>query len=85
MARSKMRRSWNSPSRPSPGSKPLLEQRFTQDYAGRSSGENFSLSGRFSSTQMESMPHFYGQIVASLIQRATILFEVTVLKRTGKV
>lgn len=68
-----------------PWLKPLLDQRFTQHYAGRDSRGNFSLSGHFSGAQMESMPHFYGQIVASLMQRATILFEVTVLKRAGKV
>jgi len=62
----------------------LLDQNLTQDYLGRNSHGNFALSGRFDVSQVESMPHFYGQIVASLIQRAAILFEVTVLKRTGK-
>jgi hypothetical protein len=63
----------------------LLDQNLTQEYLGRNSRGNFVLSGRFAVSQVESMPHFYGQIVASLIQRATILFEITVLKRTGKV
>ena len=63
----------------------LLNQNLTQDYLGRDSRSNFALSGRFAVSQVESMPHFYGQIVASLIQRAAILFEVTLLKRTGKV
>jgi hypothetical protein len=31
------------------------------------------------------MPQFYAQVVASLIQRATILFDVTVLKRGEKI
>jgi hypothetical protein len=33
----------------------------------------------------ESMPQFYAQIVASLIQRAAVLFHVTVLKRGEKI
>lgn len=63
----------------------LLDQNLAQDYLGRDSRGNFALSGRFAASQVDSMPHFYGQIVASLIQRAAILFEVTILKRTGKV
>jgi len=27
------------------------------------------------------MPQFYGQVIASLIQRAAVLFELAVLKR----
>jgi hypothetical protein len=68
-----------------PWVKLLLDQNLTQDYLGRDSRGNFALSGRFAVTQVDSMPHFYGQIVASLMQRAAILFEVTLLKRTGKV
>jgi hypothetical protein len=30
------------------------------------------------------MPQFYAQVVASLIQRAALLFDVTVLKRGEK-
>jgi hypothetical protein len=68
-----------------PWVKLLLDQNLTQDYLGRDSRGNFALSGRFAVPQVDSMPHFYGQIVASLIQRAAILFEVTLLKRTGQV
>jgi hypothetical protein len=63
----------------------LLKQNLVQDYVGRDSRGNFALGGRFAAAHIDNMPYFYGQIVASLIQRATILFEVTVLKRTGKV
>jgi hypothetical protein len=63
----------------------LLQQNLVQDYVGRGSRGNFALSGRFAPASIDSMPYFYGQIVASLMQRAAILFEVTVLKRTGKV
>jgi hypothetical protein len=31
------------------------------------------------------MSEFYAQVVASLIQRAAVLFEVTFVKRNGKV
>jgi hypothetical protein len=63
----------------------LLDQNLVQDYVGQDSRGNFALGGRFAATHIDSMPHFYGQIVASLIQRAAILFDVTVLKRPGKV
>ena len=48
-------------------------------------GWEFALGERFAAAHIDNMPQFYGQIVASLMQRAAILFEVTVLKRTGKV
>ena len=64
-----------------PWIQPLLDQNFTQDYIGRDSEANFTLGKRFARVHLESMPHFYGQIVASLIQRAVILFDVTVLQR----
>jgi hypothetical protein len=67
-----------------PWLKPLLDQNLTQDYVGRDSQASFTLGERFMKTSVESMPHFYGQIVASLIHRAVILFDVTVLKRNGK-
>jgi hypothetical protein len=63
----------------------LLNQNLLQDYVGRDSRGNFALGERFAAAHIDSMPQFYGQIVTSLMQRAAILFEVTVLKRTGKV
>ena len=63
----------------------LLNQNLLQDYVGRDSRGNFALGERFAAAHIDSMPQFYGQIVASLMQRAAILYEVTVLKRTGKV
>lgn len=67
-----------------PWIQPLLDQRFTQDYIGRDSKASFTLDERFARVHLESMPHFYGQIVASLIQRAVILFDVTILQRREK-
>jgi hypothetical protein len=63
----------------------LLNQNLLQDYVGQDSRGNFALGERFAAAPLDSMPQFYGQIVTSLMQRAAILFEVTVLKRTGKV
>jgi hypothetical protein len=63
----------------------LLKQNLVQDYVGLDSHGNFALGGRFDAAHIDSMPHFYGQIVTSLMQRAAILFEVAVLKRPGKV
>jgi hypothetical protein len=64
--------------------KPLLDKNLTQDYVGRNSQASFTLGERFAQTSIESMPHFYGQIVASLLQRAAILFDITILQRPGK-
>ena len=61
--------------------KPLLDQDFTKAYVGRDSRASFALTGRFAETNLQIMPHFYGQIVASLIQRGAILFDVTLRKR----
>ena len=68
-----------------PWLKPLIDQDFTRDYVGRDSRASFGLGEQFTKTPMESMPHFYGHIVASLIQRAAVLFDVAILKRGGKV
>lgn len=66
-----------------PWLKPLLDQHLTHDYIGRDSRASFAVSERFGSASLASMPHFYAQIVASLIQRGAILYEVTILKRGG--
>jgi hypothetical protein len=67
-----------------PWIQPLLDQNLTQDYIGRDSKANFTLGERFARVHLESMPHFYGQIVTSLIQRAVVLFDVAVMTRGGK-
>jgi hypothetical protein len=67
-----------------PWIQPLLDQNLTQDYIGRDSQANFTLGERFARAHLESMPHFYGQIVTSLIQRAVVLFDVAVMTRGGK-
>lgn len=68
-----------------PWLKPLVDQGLTRDYVGRDSQSSFGLSQRILQMSQESMPQFYAQIVASLIQRAAALFDVTVLKRGEKI
>jgi hypothetical protein len=68
-----------------PWLKPLIDQDFARDYIGRDSHANFGLSERVKGLQLNSMSEFYAQVVASLIQRAAVLFEVTFVKRNGKV
>jgi hypothetical protein len=65
--------------------KSLIDHGLTQDFIGRDSQSSFGPSERMRKIAPESMPQFYAEIVGSLIQRATILFEVTMLKRGGKV
>jgi hypothetical protein len=67
-----------------PWVKPLLDHHFTQNYIGRNAEANFTLDEHFAKDQFQSMSQFYGQIVASLIQRAVLLFDVTVMKRGEK-
>jgi hypothetical protein len=61
-----------------PWVKPLIDADFARDYAGQDGRGQFRLSDRLS--RLDTMPRFYGQVVASLIQRAALLFEVGVLK-----
>jgi hypothetical protein len=61
-----------------PWLKPLLDQNFTQAYVGQGSPRE-----PVARPNSSSMTQFYGQIVASLIQRAAALFEVTVLQRSA--
>ena len=51
--------------------KPLLDQRFTQQYVGLDSNGSFTAQNTG-----DGMPHFYAHIIAALIQRAAILYDV---------
>lgn len=55
-----------------PWVKPLIDQNFTRDFVGLDSRGAFTVKR---AGGVETMVHFYGQIVASLIQRASLLFE----------
>jgi hypothetical protein len=60
-----------------PWVKPLLDRQFTSEYVGRDARGTFAVSAGAG----DSMTQFYGQIVASLIQRGAMLYEVGVIKR----
>jgi len=60
-----------------PWVKPLLDRNFTRDYVGRDARGTFTVSAGGG----ESMAQFYGQVIASLIQRAAVLWETGVIKR----
>jgi hypothetical protein len=66
-----------------PRVEPLLDRNFTRQYAGRDAGSPFGLSGSEAGPGVNQMGQFYGQVVASLIQRGAILYDVAVLKRGG--
>jgi hypothetical protein len=56
-----------------PWLKPLIDRDFTRDYVGLDSRGTFGLRQARAS---DSMEQFYSQIVASLIHRATLLYDV---------
>jgi hypothetical protein len=66
-----------------PWVKPLIDRNFTRQYAGRDSQGPFGLSGTDGGPASNQMGQFYGQVIASLIQRGAILYDVAVLKRGG--
>ena len=63
-----------------PWVKPLIDQDFARDYVGQGSAGRYALTDRVRAAG-DSMTQFYGQIIVSLIQRAAILYDTTVLKR----
>jgi hypothetical protein len=62
--------------------KPLIDQNFTQDFVGQDSRGKFVLNPSLRG-HADAMPHFYGQIVASLVQRGAALYDVAVAKRAA--
>ncbi len=65
-----------------PWLKPLLDQDFTRVYVGRNGHGSFALTDRVAGV-ISSMPRFYAQIVASLLQRAALLYEVAGIATGG--
>jgi Na+-translocating ferredoxin:NAD+ oxidoreductase RnfG subunit len=63
-----------------PWVKPLIDQDFARDYVGQGSTGRYALTDRVRAAG-DSMTQFYGQVIVSLIQRAAILYDTTVLKR----
>jgi hypothetical protein len=66
-----------------PWIKPLIDQELTREYVGRDGRGNFAIPERVVQARRETMPQFYAQVIAGLIQRAAILYEVGVLKSGG--
>ena len=60
-----------------PWVKPLIDRQFTREYVGRDARGTFAVAGDGG----DSMTHFYGEVVASLIRRAAVLYEVGVIAR----
>jgi hypothetical protein len=67
-----------------PWLKPLIDHDFIRDFVGRDTRASFTLGTRHAGAH-ENMGLFYGQVLASLIQRGAILYEVSILKRGGAV
>jgi hypothetical protein len=63
--------------------RPLMIGGFVQQFVGLDSGGNFAVPVSHAMSR-ENMVQFYGEVAAQLIQRAAILFDVTVLKRGEK-
>ena len=55
-----------------PWVKPLIDRNFTADYVGLDSRASFALKR----ASVNDMAHFYGEVVASLIKRAALLYEL---------
>lgn len=55
-----------------PWLKPLIDRNFTRDYVGLDARGPFALKH----VGVSDMAHFYGEVVATLIQRAALLFEL---------
>jgi hypothetical protein len=57
--------------------RPLIDGDFTRQFVGQDARGRFTVAG----ANLDAMPQFYGQVIASLIQRAAVLFELGLLKR----
>lgn len=56
--------------------KPLRDRQFTREYVGRDARAAFGTPVDLQTAGGESMTRFYGEIVASLIRRGAILYEI---------
>jgi hypothetical protein len=59
--------------------KPLIDQNLAQTFVGQDSHGKFAVTR----TGLEAMPQFYAQVIASLVQRGAVLYELGVLKAGG--
>lgn len=56
--------------------KPLLDRDFTRQFVGQPASARFTTP-----TGLEQMSQFYGQVIASLVKRAVLLYDVAILGR----
>jgi hypothetical protein len=57
-----------------PWVKPLIDEQVTRDWVGHDSQSRFVLSERLARVRSNSMTRFYGEVVASLVQRGALLY-----------
>ena len=57
-----------------PWVKPLIDEQFTRDWVGHDSQSRFVLSERLARVRSNSMTQFYGEVIASLVQRGALLY-----------
>ena len=57
-----------------PWMKPLIDEQFTRDWVGHDGRSRFVLADRLARVRSNSMTQFYGEIVASLVQRGALLY-----------
>lgn len=60
--------------------KPLIDREFTRAYVGRGGQAGFGLTEQVTGAHLGSMSEFYAEVVASLIRRGAILFDVAGLE-----
>jgi Na+-translocating ferredoxin:NAD+ oxidoreductase RnfG subunit len=64
-----------------PWVKPLIDQEFTRDWVGNDGQSRFVLSDRLARARSNSMTQFYGDVVASLVQRGVLLYDYGIARR----
>ena len=57
-----------------PWVKPLIDEQFTRDWVGHDSQSRFVLSERLTRVRSNSRTQFYGEVVASLVERGALLY-----------
>ncbi len=63
-----------------PWVKPLLDRQFTRAFIGHGPGDPAAPAAP-AGEALESMPHFYGQVIAGLVHRAAVLHDVAIRRR----
>jgi hypothetical protein len=67
-----------------PWVRPLLEHDLLREYVGEDARSQFAPSDRVERAVTGAMPRFYARVLASLVRRAALLFEVGMLERAAR-